>query len=91
MPPLCGFDIHVTVARLFDGCHRRDCHPLDPPKRMGFRLLRGAVPDVIEAFTFDETSDGTRLTYTGVLGTATARHRHRSVPLACLKRPQRGG
>jgi len=46
---------------------------------------------VIEAFTFDETSDGTRLTYTGVLGTATARHRHRSVPLACLKRPQRGG
>ena len=53
---------------------------LDPPKRMGFRLLRGAVPDVIEAFTFDETSDGTRLTYTGVLGTATARHRHSSAP-----------
>jgi len=42
---------------------------LDPPKRMGFRLLRGPVPHVIETFTFDETTDGTRLTYTGELGT----------------------
>jgi hypothetical protein len=38
------------------------------PQRMGFRLLRGPVPHVIEAFTFDETTEGTRLTYTGELG-----------------------
>jgi hypothetical protein len=42
---------------------------LDPPNRMGFRLLRGPVPHVIETFTFEETADGTRLTYTGELGT----------------------
>jgi hypothetical protein len=42
---------------------------LNPPIRMGFRLLRGPVPQVIETFTFDETADGTRLSYTGELGT----------------------
>jgi len=42
---------------------------LDPPNRMGFRLLRGAAPHVVETFTFDEIADGTRLTYTGELGT----------------------
>jgi hypothetical protein len=42
---------------------------LDPPSRMGFRLLRGPVPHVTETFTFDETADGTRLTYSGELGT----------------------
>jgi len=42
---------------------------LDPPNRMGFRLLRGPVPHVVETFTFDEIADGTRLTYTGELGT----------------------
>jgi len=42
---------------------------LDPPNRMGFRLLRGLVPHVIESFTFDETADGTRLSYTGEFGT----------------------
>jgi hypothetical protein len=42
---------------------------LDPPNRMGFRLLRGPVPHVIETFTLDETADGTRLTYSGELGT----------------------
>jgi Polyketide cyclase / dehydrase and lipid transport len=42
---------------------------LDPPNRMGFRLLRGPVPHVIETFTFDETVDGTRFSYTGELGT----------------------
>ena len=41
----------------------------DPPKSMGFRLLRGPVPHVIEAFIFDEVPDGTRFTYTGELGT----------------------
>jgi hypothetical protein len=42
---------------------------LDPPNRMGFRLLRGPVPHVIESFTFDETADGTRFSYSGELGT----------------------
>jgi hypothetical protein len=42
---------------------------LDPPNCMGFRLLRGPVPHVIETFTFNETTDGTRLTYSGELGT----------------------
>jgi hypothetical protein len=42
---------------------------LDPPNRMGFRLQRGPVPHVIETFTFEETADGTRLSYTGELGT----------------------
>jgi hypothetical protein len=42
---------------------------LDPPNRMGFRLLRGRVPHVIETFAFDETADGTLLSYTGELGT----------------------
>ena len=42
---------------------------LDPPNRMGFRLLRGPVPHVIETFAFDETADGTRLSYGGELGT----------------------
>jgi len=36
---------------------------------MGFRLLRGPVPHEIETFDFDATPDGTRLTYTGELGT----------------------
>ena len=36
---------------------------------MGFRLLRGPVPHVIETFSFDETADGTRLSYSGELGT----------------------
>jgi hypothetical protein len=42
---------------------------LDPTNQMGFRLLRGPVPHVIETFTFDETADGTQLGYTGELGT----------------------
>jgi hypothetical protein len=42
---------------------------LDPPNRMGFRLLRGPVPHVIEIFAFDETAAGTRLSYNGELGT----------------------
>lgn len=42
---------------------------LDPPTRMGFRLLRGPVPHVSETFDFTETATGTRLVYTGELGT----------------------
>lgn len=40
-----------------------------PPERISFRLVRGPVPYVAETFEFEETSDGTRLTYTGELGT----------------------
>jgi hypothetical protein len=42
---------------------------LEPSNRMGFRLLRGPVPCVIEIFTFDDSANGTRFTYSGELGT----------------------
>jgi hypothetical protein len=42
---------------------------LDPPSRMGFRLLRSPVRHVIESFAFDEAAEGTRLNYSGELGT----------------------
>ena len=42
---------------------------MEPPVRMGFRLLRGPVPHVVETFDFAPTPDGTRLTYRGELGT----------------------
>ncbi len=40
-----------------------------PPERIGFRLVRGPVPYVSETFELEETQGGTRLTYTGELGT----------------------
>ena len=40
-----------------------------PPERVGFRLVRGPVPYVAETFEFEEIPSGTRLTYTGELGT----------------------
>jgi len=46
---------------------------LDPPNRLAFRLVRGPVPYVVETFTFASTHDGTRLTYTGELGTDLGR------------------
>jgi hypothetical protein len=46
---------------------------LDPPNRIGFRLLRGPVPHVVETFDFAPTAGGTRLTYTGELGTDLGR------------------
>ena len=39
------------------------------PKRIGFRLLRGPVPHVLETFELRETKDGTELEYRGELGT----------------------
>lgn len=42
---------------------------LDPPHRIGFRLVRGPVPYVVETFTFEETYGGTLLGYAGWLGT----------------------
>jgi hypothetical protein len=41
----------------------------DPPTRLGFRLVRGPVPFVTETFDLQQTSTGTRLTYTGEMGT----------------------
>lgn len=41
----------------------------DPPTRIRFRLVRGPVPHVAETFELEETATGTRLTYTGELGT----------------------
>jgi hypothetical protein len=43
----------------------------DPPRRIGFRLLRGPVPHVAETFEFEPTATGTgtRLVYAGELGT----------------------
>lgn len=40
----------------------------DPPARIRFRLVRGPVPHVAETFELEETPTGTRLTYTGELG-----------------------
>jgi hypothetical protein len=40
-----------------------------PPERIGFRLVRGPVPYVAETFELEEIPSGTRLTYTGELGT----------------------
>lgn len=40
-----------------------------PPQRIGFRLVRGPVPMVTETFALEPTDSGTRLTYTGELGT----------------------
>lgn len=42
---------------------------LSAPEKIGFRLVRGPVPYVAETFDLVETPTGTRLTYTGELGT----------------------
>jgi hypothetical protein len=39
------------------------------PERVDFRLTRGPVPHVGEQFLLTATADGTRLDYTGELGT----------------------
>lgn len=39
------------------------------PERIGFRLVRGPVPHVVETFELSETTAGTRLVYEGELGT----------------------
>lgn len=44
-----------------------------PPERIDFRLVRGPVPYVTETFLLAETPSGTRLTYTGELGTDLGR------------------
>ena len=43
---------------------------LERPSRMGFRLVRGPVPHVVEEFRFEDAKGGgTKLTYDGELGT----------------------
>ena len=42
---------------------------LNKPDEIRFRLLRGPVPQVEEAFAFVEANGTTTLTYSGVLGT----------------------
>ena len=59
--------------------HRTSVRPLttttveavrfERPDRIHFRLLRGPVPHVTEAFTLRETDDGTELSWAGELGT----------------------
>jgi len=39
------------------------------PHRIGFRLVRGQVPYVVETFTLEQDGDRTWLSYTGELGT----------------------
>jgi hypothetical protein len=39
------------------------------PERIGFRVVRGPVPHVVEAFVLDEREGGTTLTWEGELGT----------------------
>jgi Polyketide cyclase / dehydrase and lipid transport len=41
----------------------------DRPARIDFRVVRGPVPHVVESFVLDETEEGTRLTWSGELGT----------------------
>jgi len=41
----------------------------DPPHQISFRLLRGPIPHVIETFDLAPVAAGTRLSYTGELGT----------------------
>ena len=57
--PVGGGLIAVTVETV----------TFEPPARMGFRLVRGPVPFVAETFDLEETPTGTRLTYTGEMGT----------------------
>ena len=41
----------------------------EPPSRIGFRVVRGPVPYLREAFDLEAAGDGTRLTWSGELGT----------------------
>lgn len=39
------------------------------PHRVSFRVLRGPVPHILEAYELEPTPEGTRFTYSGELGT----------------------
>lgn len=61
--PVGGHLVAVTVETV----------TFEQPARIGFRLVRGPVPHVSETFSFEETATGTRLTYTGEMGTDLGR------------------
>lgn len=54
-----GGDVAVTL----------ECVVLEPPERIGFRVVRGPVPHAVEEFVFEEVPEGTRLVYRGEIGT----------------------
>jgi polyketide cyclase/dehydrase/lipid transport protein len=56
-PVKCGVATTVETVRF------------ERPERIDFRVVRGPVPHVTEAFVLEETEEGTRLTWTGELGT----------------------
>jgi hypothetical protein len=41
----------------------------EPPERIHFRVVRGPVPHVVESYVLDQREQGTRLTWSGELGT----------------------
>jgi carbon monoxide dehydrogenase subunit G len=56
-PVKCGVATTVETVRF------------ERPKRVDFRVVRGPVPHVTESFLLEDTDEGTRLTWTGELGT----------------------
>ena len=73
------------------------------PHRIGFRLVRGPVPYVVETFTLEQDGDRTWLSYTGELGTDLCvsvcdgvtsfrpSGSRSSLPPSALSRPRRNG
>jgi len=57
--PIRGRLVAVTVETVH----------LQRPSKVDFKLVRGPVPYVVETFSLEETTTGTRLLYTGDLGT----------------------
>ncbi len=61
---------HHTPLRFRQRATTLETVRFDPPDRIAFRLVRGPVPHVLEAFELTATSeDTTELRYTGELGT----------------------
>lgn len=60
---------HRTPLRAHQTAVTVETVSMDRPHEMGFRLLRGPLPYVSETFTFEPDGEGTRLRYTGELGT----------------------
>jgi hypothetical protein len=82
------FEEKVQILERADGmvlaAHRTPLHgritavtvetvTFDPPNGIGFRLVRGPVPEVRETFTFDDVNGGTRIRYDGEMGTDLGR------------------
>lgn len=58
---------HRTALPLMDAVTVESVS-FDQPSRVGFRLLRGPVPYVVEEFVLEESEGRTVLTYRGTLG-----------------------